>query len=58
MRILKFIKRLVREDDGPTAVGYAVMMALVIIVCLSSIRSVGTKASTTFTNVANSLGGS
>ena len=43
-------------EDGPTAVEYAVMLALIIIVCLTAITSIGTKASTTFTNVASKLG--
>jgi pilus assembly protein Flp/PilA len=47
-----------RGDDGRTAVDDAVLMALVVVVCLSPISAVGTKAKTTFSNVANSLGGS
>ncbi|HEY2148549.1 MAG TPA: Flp family type IVb pilin, partial [Pirellulales bacterium] len=46
-----------KSEDGPTAVEYAVMLALIIIVCLVAITSVGTKASTTFSNVAASLSG-
>jgi pilus assembly protein Flp/PilA len=44
------------SEDGPTAVEYAVMLALIVIVCLTAIRSIGTNASTTFNNVANQLG--
>jgi pilus assembly protein Flp/PilA len=54
---LKQIYRFIVCDDGPTAVEYAVMLALIIIVCLVAITSVGTQASTTFSNVANSLSG-
>jgi pilus assembly protein Flp/PilA len=43
-------------EDGPTAVEYAVMLALIVIVCLAAIKSVGTNAKTTFTNIAGSLG--
>ena len=49
-----FLKRLILEEDGPTAVEYAVMLALIVIVCLTAITSVGTKAKTTFSNVAAS----
>lgn len=45
------------SEDGPTAVEYAVMLALIIIVCLTAISAVGTNASTTFSNVAASLAG-
>ncbi len=50
------MRRFLASEDGPTAVEYAVMLALIVIVCLTAIQSIGTKASTTFTNVANSLG--
>jgi pilus assembly protein Flp/PilA len=50
------VQRFLVSEDGPTAVEYAVMLALIVIVCLTAIRSIGTKANTTFTNVANSLG--
>ncbi len=53
---LKKLHQFLASEDGPTAVEYAVMLALIIIVCLVAIQAVGTSASTTFTNVANSLG--
>jgi len=49
------VQRFLVSEDGPTAVEYAVMLALIVIVCLTAISSVGTKASTTFTNIAGSL---
>lgn len=49
------VGRFLRAEDGPTAVEYAVMLALIVIVCLTSIQSIGTKANTTFTKVASSL---
>jgi pilus assembly protein Flp/PilA len=49
------VRRFLVSEDGPTAVEYAVMLALIIIVCLVAITSVGTKASATFSNVAASL---
>ena len=41
-----------RSEDGPTAVEYAVMLALIIAVCIVAIGSVGTAANTNFNNVA------
>jgi pilus assembly protein Flp/PilA len=55
MYIAKKMRRFLTSEDGPTAVEYAVMLALIIIVCLVAIQSVGTNTSTTFTNVGNSL---
>jgi len=54
---LKVQKFLVSED-GPTAVEYAVMLALIVIVCLTAINSIGTNANQTFQDVADSIGGS
>ena len=56
-RIATEIRRFLKSEDGPTAVEYAVMLALIIVVCLVAITAVGTQASTTFSNVANSIGG-
>jgi pilus assembly protein Flp/PilA len=54
--LAKKVQRFLVSEDGPTAVEYAVMLALIVIVCLTAIRSVGTNASTTFNNVAAQLG--
>jgi pilus assembly protein Flp/PilA len=51
------IRRFLVSEDGPTAVEYAVMLALIIIVCLTAIGSIGTNANQTFTDVAAKLGG-
>lgn len=50
------VQRFLVSEDGPTAVEYAVMLALIVIVCLTAIRSIGTNANTTFNNVAQQLG--
>ena len=50
------VQRFLVSEDGPTAVEYAVMLALIIIVCLTAISSVGTQTKATFTTVATSLG--
>ena len=51
-KVLRFLK----SEDGPTAVEYAVMLALIVIVCLTAIQTIGTNANTTFTGVAGQLG--
>jgi pilus assembly protein Flp/PilA len=45
-----------RSEDGPTAVEYAVMLALIIVVCLAAISAVGSNANAIFNEVANTLG--
>jgi pilus assembly protein Flp/PilA len=41
-----------RNEDGPTAVEYAVMLALIIVVCIGAITTLGKNANATFSNVA------
>ena len=55
--LAKKVQRFLVSEDGPTAVEYAVMLALIVIVCLTAISSVGTQTAQTFTNVAGSLKG-
>jgi pilus assembly protein Flp/PilA len=56
--LVKKVQNFLVSEDGPTAVEYAVMLALIVIVCLTAISSIGTNASTTFSNVAGSIKGS
>ena len=49
------VQRFLVSEDGPTAVEYAVMLALIVIVCLTAIQAVGTKASKTFDTAQNAL---
>ena len=53
--LAKKVQRFLVSEDGPTAVEYAVMLALIIIVCLAAISAIGTNANTTFSNVAKSI---
>jgi pilus assembly protein Flp/PilA len=41
-----------KAEDGPTAVEYAVMLALIIVVCIAAITTLGSNANKTFSNVA------
>jgi pilus assembly protein Flp/PilA len=44
--------RFLKKEDGPTAVEYAVMLALIIVVCFVVISTIGTHANSNFSNVA------
>ena len=48
-------RRFLESEDGPTAVEYAVMLALIVVVCLTAIQAIGTNANTTFNSVASKL---
>ncbi len=49
------VKKFLVSEDGPTAVEYAVMLALIIVVCLAAISAVGTKANAKFNAVSGYL---
>jgi pilus assembly protein Flp/PilA len=52
---LKSVVSFLKKEDGPTAVEYAVMLALIIVVCIGAITIVGQKANKTFTNISGNL---
>ena len=56
-KYLEPIYRFLASEDGPTAVEYAVMLALIVVVCLGAISAIGTNANTKFGAVRDSLGG-
>jgi pilus assembly protein Flp/PilA len=49
------VKKFLVSEDGPTAVEYAVMLALIVIVCLTAIQAIGTNANAKFNEVAGTL---
>jgi pilus assembly protein Flp/PilA len=51
-RFLNSVQRFLRDESGPTAVEYAVMLALIIVVCIAAITTLGSNASKIFSNVA------
>ncbi|MCP4783654.1 MAG: Flp family type IVb pilin [Fuerstiella sp.] len=56
--MLKFansVKKFIVSEDGPTAVEYAVMLALIIVVCLAAISTIGGAANSKFTEVGTYL---
>jgi pilus assembly protein Flp/PilA len=55
LTLRKFLVDFLREDDGPTAVEYAVMLALIIVVCIVAITTLGQNAAGTFSYVGSQL---
>ncbi len=56
----KFISKVhnfIESEDGPTAVEYAVMLALIIVVCLVSIGSLGTAVNSAFAQITTDISG-
>ena len=54
-RFLKKVAAFLAREDGPTAVEYAVMLALIIVVCIGAITTLGGNANTTFTSVGSAI---
>jgi pilus assembly protein Flp/PilA len=50
-RFVSQMVQFVKSEDGPTAVEYAVMLALIIVVCIGAITTLGGNANATFTSV-------
>jgi len=45
----------IKKEDGPTAVEYAVMLALIIVVCIAAVTAIGTNANSTFSVVGSAI---
>ena len=52
----KAVLSFLRNEDGPTAVEYAVMLALIIVVCITAITALGSNANNTFSYVGSQVG--
>ena len=55
-QVVTGVARFLRDEDGPTAVEYAVMLALIIVVCITAITALGTNANNTFSYIGQRLG--
>jgi pilus assembly protein Flp/PilA len=51
-RVVAFLQ----SEEGPTAVEYAIMMALIIVVCVVSISVLGSNSSNTYSYVGSKVG--
>ena len=51
--MLKNVVTFLKREDGPTAVEYAVMLALIIVVCIAAVTTLGNNAKSTFVVVGN-----
>jgi pilus assembly protein Flp/PilA len=59
---MRHILRFLRQDDGPTAVEYAVMLSLIMMACIAAVQLVGSSTmnslSNTNTSINNAISGS
>jgi pilus assembly protein Flp/PilA len=54
----QFAMAFLKNEDGPTAVEYAVMLALIVVVCIGAITTLGSNSSKTFSSVGNAISSS
>jgi pilus assembly protein Flp/PilA len=54
-KFTQFAVEFLKREDGPTAVEYAVMLALIIVVCITAITTLGSNANGTFTKVGSAV---
>ena len=55
--VFSSVKTFLETEDGPTAVEYAVMLALILVACIATVQTLGTNANQKFSEVSNSLTG-
>ena len=55
MKLVRNVVEFLKREDGPTAVEYAVMLALIIVVCIIAITALGSNASGTFDFVSTKV---
>ena len=53
--MIKMLKNFFKDEEGATMVEYALMLALIAIVCITAVQVIGTQANTTFTTSGNAL---
>ncbi len=54
--LMSKVERFLVSEDGPTAVEYAVMLALILVACISIVTTLGKSISSTFTSVNAAMG--
>jgi pilus assembly protein Flp/PilA len=53
--MFKFLRRLCADESGPTAVEYAVMLALIVAICLTSIQALARATGDSFDASSNEI---
>ncbi len=53
--LVKKMRSFLRSENGPTVTEYAVMLALIIVVCVATIMLIGNKVKSVFTNIEGGL---
>ncbi|MFO0797754.1 MAG: Flp family type IVb pilin [Gemmataceae bacterium] len=54
-KVTQSLVSFLKKEDGPTAVEYAVMLALIIVVCIAAVTTLGSNANSTFSFVGSAI---
>ncbi len=55
-KVFHNVLHFLESEEGPTAVEYAVMMALIIVVCVATLTTLGSNSNKTYSTVGSTLG--
>jgi pilus assembly protein Flp/PilA len=55
---MKFFTKLLRDEQGATAIEYGLIAALIAVAAITAMQSLGNELSTTFNTVSSKLGSS
>ena len=53
--LLKAAVQFAKNEDGPAAVEYAVMLALIVVVCIAAVTTLGNNMSSQFSFISSSI---
>jgi pilus assembly protein Flp/PilA len=53
---MSFIRKLIRNEKGATAIEYGLIAALIAVAAISAMKGVGTTLNSTFSNVSTQMG--
>ncbi len=52
---MSFAKRFLKDESGATAIEYGLIAALIAVVIVGAVTTIGTKLNTSFGNVGNAI---
>ena len=55
MKIVPFLQKFVRDEEGVTAIEYGLIAALIAVVIITSVTLVGTQLAAIFTHIQSKL---
>jgi pilus assembly protein Flp/PilA len=57
-QIVSHFRQLLTSEDGPAAVEYAVMLALILVACIAIVGTLGQSINSNFSTINGTLAGS